>query len=1097
MKRCSALLLRVLIILLIAATWPSLETSAQTQAAPPLGFHIARGDAAHMQAARQAGGSFAVLVFSWRDIQPLSDRFYWEMPDAALRAAEFYNIDVIARLDQPPDWALQGADATPWDLDAYASFARQVAQRYGERLAGLILWNEPNLSLEWAEQRPDAVAYAELLAAAYPAVKAAAPDLPVLMAGLASTLGDGDRASNDLDFLRAVYDAGGGAYFDALAAHPYGFGQPQQQAPAPDRLNFRRIELLRSIMEANGDATKPVWITEMGWRTRAPSDGESWEVVTPQQQAGYTLAAINWARQRYSWVARIGLWELNGIADDYGYALWEGPGKTTPTFEALAQRMTDVQQPQSIETNRAVSVDILAPDVAIRLGDVGTLHPHWVHLHRGGDRFSPDWQGEFFLSEAQAGQDFDLLLETLQVEQPTNRVLINGQFVGRLQPRLRAEVTSTWVTQRLPAPAGLLQPGANTLTVVAGQRNPVRQLASWRWENMMLRHARLVAAAADVPTAALDWAPLPSPGSWSEINRLRPGLDGDIWLTGNWAGQLWRVNNSQALLEAGDRPEMVFVDVLATEAGLLTATDQGLLWRPTGADHWQAAAGAPQSYAYAVISHNSAYYAGFEGRGLWRAAQPGGPWRPAGLAARTVHDIVALDARRLAVATDIGVAVQPDGPTLSRWRFLPLFPDPRADDTTARSGDRLTQRLFTDANGALVARQNGRLWRWDEPLGAGERGPRDWQLFGPPDLAGQLASVADCCDQGALAGSEEMGIWQRTAGRWQRLDSGALGAYPITDLLRQGSALFAATPLGLLSASDGRNWRAVPGLASVMTDLAVDPAQPGRWIAGTLAGVYRSDDRGASWQLISPPWKVYELAWGPQGRLFVAHAAGLAWNDDLSAVQVDWQQASGVERVTLFSVTPHPEDTTLVWAGTWGNNVAISEDGGVTMAPLHNGLETLSALDILWHPTPGQATIATIEGLYRSDDGGASWFKLPGPLMQQTVHSLMQTPDDAIWAGAADGLWRSEDYGASWQPVNGLPAMTILRLGEWSLPGQAGAWLWAGTEGEGVWLSEDGGATWLFGGLAGRSLVRLLTDPERPGWLLAATDAGLFTTPAR
>jgi len=110
------------------------------------------------------------------------------------------------------------------------------------------------------------------------------------------------------------------------------------------------------------------------------------------------------------------------------------------------------------------------------------------------------------------------------------------------------------------------------------------------------------------------------------------------------------------------------------------------------------------------------------------------------------------------------------------------------------------------------------------------------------------------------------------------------------------------------------------------------------------------------------------------------------------------------------------------------------------------------------------------------------------------VHSLMQTADGVLWAGAADGLWLSQDYGASWRQAEGMPQATVLRLG--ALPGQEGGWLWAGTEGEGLWLSGDGGATWRFGGLPGRSVPRLLADPARPGWLLAASDAGLFTAPA-
>lgn len=1076
----------VFVALLTALLQPGVVAPAAAAGEPPLGFHIARGDAAHMEAVRQAGGEFAVVVLSWRDIHPTPDLSYWEVPDAALRAAGFYGVQVLARLDQPPAWALDGDGPTPWDLDAYARFAGQAAQRYGNRLAGLILWNEPNLSLEWEGQRPDPAGYAALLAAAYPAVKAAAPDLPVLLAGLASTLGDGDTALDDLAFLQGVYDAGGGAYFDALAAHPYGFGQPSEQDPAAERLNFRRIELLRAVLEANGDAAKPVWITEMGWRTRAPSAGQAWEVVTPQQQARYTLDAIDWAGQRYPWLAGIGLWELNGVADDYGYALWEGPDRTTLAFDALARRAGSVPPPPAADSEAAAPVEILAPDVAIRLGDVGTLHPHWVHLHRGGNRFSPDWQGEFLLSQAQTGRAYELVLETMQVDQPTNRVLVNGSWIARLQPRLRGEVTSTWVTQRFTVPDDLLQPGVNTLTVVSGQRNPVRQLASWRWENMMLRHARLELAGPAPAPADLAWAPLPSPGSWAETNRLRPGLDGEAWLTGNRAGQIWRIDNGQAQWEAGDRPQTVFVDVLAAQGGQLAATDEGVLWRSDGSAAWQAVAGAPQVYAYAVIWHNGAYYASFEGRGLWSAAQPQGPWRPAGLAARAVHDIVPLGPGRLAVATDIGVAVQPAGRPVFRWRFLPSFPNPQAEDPTTRSSDRLAPRLFSNGAGHLVARQRGHLWRWDE---AGE----DWVAYGPAELAGRLASVAGCCGHGALVGSEQQGLWQLGASGWQRLDAGALAAYPVTGLLRHADVLYAATGLGLLASSAGQDWQVVPGLGSVLTDLAVDPAQPERWIAGTPASVYRSQDRGASWQAISPPWRVYALVWGSQGRLFIAHAEGLAWSDDLAAAEVQWQEAEGLERVTYFNVAPHPAEEGLLWAGTWGNNVAVSSDGGATVAPLHNGLETLSALDVLWHPAPGQATIATIEGLYRTDDGGASWFKLPGPLMQQTVHSLLQTGDGVLWAGAADGLWRSEDYGANWQRADGLPAVTVLRLGTLSLPGEK-SWLWAGTEGAGLWLSDNGGATWRAGGLAGRSVPRLLADPAQPGRLLAATDAGLFST---
>ena len=75
-------------------------------------------------------------------------------------------------------------------------------------------------------------------------------------------------------------------------------------------------------------------------------------------------------------------------------------------------------------------IPILAADAIIRLGDRGTLHPHWVHLHRGGQSFSPHWQGEFFLTAGQANQPYELLLEVMQIDQPVNRLYINDTESG-------------------------------------------------------------------------------------------------------------------------------------------------------------------------------------------------------------------------------------------------------------------------------------------------------------------------------------------------------------------------------------------------------------------------------------------------------------------------------------------------------------------------------------------------------------------------------------------------------------------------------------------------------------------------------------------
>jgi ligand-binding sensor domain-containing protein len=132
--------------------------------------------------------------------------------------------------------------------------------------------------------------------------------------------------------------------------------------------------------------------------------------------------------------------------------------------------------------------------------------------------------------------------------------------------------------------------------------------------------------------------------------------------------------------------------------------------------------------------------------------------------------------------------------------------------------------------------------------------------------------------------------------------------------------------------------------------------------------------------------------------------------------------------------------------------------------------------------------VATIAGLYRTDDGGETWFKLPGELMEQTVFALYQTEDGTILAGAADGLWASTDYGVTWMRVPGMPVMTVLKIGRIEVAGAS--WLWAGTEGSGLWLSTDDGRSWRYGGLEGHTVYAVHKASE--GNLIAATDGGLL-----
>ena len=275
-----------------------------------------------LELVRELGATTIVQFFPWAYVERERGRFSWTLADRIVRHAEMQGLRVIARLGLVPDWARAGKTETlNYLLDesfpAFAAYAAAFAERYAGVVDHLIIWNEPNLSFEWGYQPADPARYTRLLKASYEPIKQANPNALVLAGALAPTLeprGSG-AGLNELDFFQDMYDLGAQAHFDALAIHSYGFREPPEAEPAPDRLNFRRGELLRAIMLANGDGHKPVFITESGW-----NDHARWtQAVRPSQRSAYTVRAFEYAERNRDWLENLCIWALRYPADVYSY----------------------------------------------------------------------------------------------------------------------------------------------------------------------------------------------------------------------------------------------------------------------------------------------------------------------------------------------------------------------------------------------------------------------------------------------------------------------------------------------------------------------------------------------------------------------------------------------------------------------------------------------------------------------------------------------------------------------------------------------------------------------------------------------------------
>ena len=305
-----------------------------------------------LEMAQAAGIGWIKQQFSWEEIEPHNKwQYEWTKYDRIVELAERYGMEVIARLDRPPDWTRENNQfktRPPDNLNDYGDFVHAFVERYRGRVRYLQIWNEPNLSAEWGFQRVDAVAYVRMLKVAYQRAKEADPDIVVLSAPLAITLEDASMRGNhnDLIFLEQMYEAGAADYFDILSANAFGLDLPPEDPPSSNVLNFRRVELQQEIMARYGDGDKAVWLNEYGWNAPPasfPDEILTWERVTEAEQADFTVRGIAWAREHWPWLGVVNIWYFRQVGDvppeqpAYYFAMVDPEFNPRPVYHAVRQ----------------------------------------------------------------------------------------------------------------------------------------------------------------------------------------------------------------------------------------------------------------------------------------------------------------------------------------------------------------------------------------------------------------------------------------------------------------------------------------------------------------------------------------------------------------------------------------------------------------------------------------------------------------------------------------------------------------------------------------------------------------------------------------
>ncbi len=323
-----------------------------------------------------------------------------------------------------------------------------------------------------------------------------------------------------------------------------------------------------------------------------------------------------------------------------------------------------------------------------------------------------------------------------------------------------------------------------------------------------------------------------------------------------------------------------------------------------------------------------------------------------------------------------------------------------------------------------------------------------------------------------------------------------------------------------------------------------DPVNPERqYICYTDIGFAYSDDDGHSWTH-SPdgsPWQntFYDMVFDPDrpGVIYAAASnihdiphstytgpeasrppGGVVKSTDHGRTWISVSEGLPSHPYTSIALDPtSPPDSRTLWVTNYGMGVFRTTDGAKTWHESSEGLDRTGNLRALLvrrtesgnlycsiGPLREGSHFPRTGGLYKSTDGGDSWFPLNAELELgwQTGFAVDPTDEDTIYVVAASGwqnhqggLYRTTDGGANWQRVfdNDTPGFlpTHVQAMFVTLHPDDPKTLYLGTDSHGMWLSRDGGETWsLFEGIPFANIHRVHFDPRDHSKIAVTTFGG-------
>jgi len=216
--------------------------------------------------------------------------------------------------------------------------------------------------------------------------------------------------------------------------------------------------------------------------------------------------------------------------------------------------------------------------------------------------------------------------------------------------------------------------------------------------------------------------------------------------------------------------------------------------------------------------------------------------------------------------------------------------------------------------------------------------------------------------------------------------------------------------------------------------------------------LFKSVDRGDSWQIISP-----DLTTNDPEKRNSSDSGGLT------------HEVTGAENhCTIISISESPVEPSVLWVGTDDGNVQVTRDGGVKWTNVRQNIAGVPSG--IWvsrveasHFHNGAAYV-TFDGhrsddftpyVYKTKDFGATWTNIAGDLPDgHSLYVIREDPknENLLFVGSEFACFATIDGGKNWHRfMNGMPTVAfhdlVIHPRDFDLV--------AGTHGRSIWIVDD------------------------------------------